>query len=53
MRLVIRVLFIVAILSICSILNAVWFEVYGVKLGDFILKIAGVVCICMILELYV
>lgn len=50
MRFVIRTLFIVAIVSICSILNSVSLEVYGVKLGDFILKVAGVVCICTILE---
>lgn len=50
MRFVIRVLFIVAILSMCSILNATSLVVFGVKLGDYILKIAGVVCICTILE---
>ena len=45
-----RVLFIVAIYSICSILNAMSMEVFGLKLGDFILRIAGVVGICMKLE---
>jgi hypothetical protein len=50
MRLVIRALFIVAILSMCSILNATSLVVFGVKLGDYILKIVGVVGICTILE---
>ena len=43
-------LLIVGALAICSILNAVPWEVFGLKLGDYILKIAGVVGICMKLE---